>query len=90
VGRETATGTIPKSLRPVFRDRDEFTAGHALSEQTHATLDASHALIVICSPSAAKSRYVNEEIRLFKSRQPRRPLVPLIVGGKPGDSGRNP
>jgi hypothetical protein len=42
VGRETATGTIPKALRPIFRDRDDFTAGHTLSEQTLAALDASH------------------------------------------------
>ena len=34
VGRETATGAIPKTLRPIFRDRDDFTAGHTLSEQT--------------------------------------------------------
>jgi hypothetical protein len=34
VGRETTTGTIPKRLRPVFRDRDDFTAGHALSKLT--------------------------------------------------------
>ena len=27
VGRETATGAIPSALRPVFRDRDDFTAG---------------------------------------------------------------
>ena len=26
-GRETATGTIPSTLRPIFRDRDDFTAG---------------------------------------------------------------
>ena len=61
VGRETATGAIPKTLRPIFRDRDDFTAGHTLSEQTLAALDASHALIVICSPASAKSHYVNEE-----------------------------
>jgi hypothetical protein len=85
-GRETATGAIPKALRPIFRDRDEFTAGHALSDQTQAALDASRALIVICSPASAKSRYVNEEIRLFKSRHPERPVIPLIVAGKPGDS----
>ena len=30
-GRETATGIIPPALRPVFRDRDDFTAGHTLS-----------------------------------------------------------
>src|SRR6476469_1579624 len=54
---------IHKALRPVFRDRDDFTAGHTLSEQTLAALDASHALIVICSPASVKSHYVNEEIR---------------------------
>jgi formylglycine-generating enzyme required for sulfatase activity len=85
VGRETSTGTIPKSLRPIFRDRDDFTAGQTLTDQTLAVLDASNALIVICSPPAAKSDYVTEEIRLFKSRHPDRPVIPLIVGGKPGD-----
>jgi tetratricopeptide (TPR) repeat protein len=85
-GRQTPTGTVPKALSPVFRDRDDFTAGHSLTEQTLAALDASSSLVVICSPAAAKSRYVNEEIRLFKSRHPDRPVVPLIVGGKPDDS----
>jgi len=85
VGRKTATGAIPKSLRPIFRDRDDFTAGHTLTDQTLAALDASHALIVICSPASAKSAYVTEEIRLFKSRHPERPVIPLIVNGKPGD-----
>ncbi|ODR96756.1 hypothetical protein AUC69_14320 [Methyloceanibacter superfactus] len=85
-GRETPTGCIPQSLRPIFRDRDDFTAGHTLTDQTLAALDASHALIVICSPAAAKSRYVTEEIRLFKSRHPDRPVIPLIVDGKPGDA----
>jgi prolyl oligopeptidase len=83
VGRETSTGIIPKTLRPIFRDRDDFTAGHMLSEQTLAALDASHALIVICSPASAKSHYVNEEIRLFKSRHPERPIIPVIVDGTP-------
>ena len=84
-GRETATGIIPTALRPIFRDRDDFTAGHTLTEQTLTALEASAALIVICSPSSAKSLYVNEEIRLFKSRHPGRPVIPLIVAGKPGD-----
>jgi tetratricopeptide (TPR) repeat protein len=85
VGRETKSGPIPKTLKPVFRDRDDFTAGHTLTEQTLTALDASAALIVLCSPAAAKSHYVNEEIRLFKQRQPKRPVVPLIIDGKPGD-----
>jgi hypothetical protein len=87
-GRDTTAGKIPKTLRPVFRDREEFAAGHSLNEQTLAALDASSALIVICSPDSAKSLYVNEEIRLFKSRHPERPVIPVIVGGKPGDADR--
>lgn len=51
VGRETKNGAIPKTLKPIFRDRDDFTAGHTLTEQTLAALDASAALIVICSPA---------------------------------------
>jgi len=85
IGRQTAMGLIPKTLRPIFRDRDDFTAGHSLSEQTLAALDASAALIVLGSPDAAKSHYVNEEVRLFKQRHPNRPIIPAIVDGKPGD-----
>jgi hypothetical protein len=59
----------------VFRDRDDFTAGHSLNDQTLDALDASAALIVICSPASAKSTYVTEEIRLFKSRHPERPVM---------------
>ena len=84
-GRETVRGTIPEALRPIFRDREDFVAGEILSEQTLAAVDASHALIVVCSPETAKSRYVNEELRLFRSRHPERPVIPLIVGGKPYD-----
>jgi tetratricopeptide (TPR) repeat protein len=84
VGRETARGRVPNALRPIFRDRDEFSPGHSLSDETRVALDASAALIVICSPNAAKSHYVNEEIRLFKSRHADRFVIPLIVDDVPG------
>jgi len=84
-GRETVMGVIPRTFRPIFRDRDEFAAGHTLTDQTLAALDQSRALIAVCSPASARSRYVNEEIRLFKSRHPQRPVIPLIVAGKPGN-----
>ena len=65
VGRKTSVGPVPKTLRPVFRDREDFSGGHTLTEATVAALDASAALIVLCSPAAAASHYVNEEVRLF-------------------------
>ena len=84
VGRVTAYGPVPKTLRPVFRDRDEFTAGHTLNEQTINALDQSLALVVLCTPASAKSHYVNEEVRLFKSRHQDRPVIPIIASGEPG------
>ena len=54
VGRETAVGTVPRSLRPIFRDREDFSAGGSLAEQTVAALKASEFLIVLCSPNAAQ------------------------------------
>src|SRR5262245_61662308 len=85
IGRQTAMGVIPKTLRPIFRDREDFTAGHSLSEQTLAALDASAALIVLGSQDAAKSHYVNEEVRLFKHRHRDRPIIPIILDGKTSD-----
>ena len=68
IGRETPVGQIPRTLRPVFRDRDDFSAGHSLTEQTLAALEASRFLVVLCSPNAANSKYVDEEIRrLFEA-----------------------
>ena len=88
IGRQTAQGPVPQTLRPVFRDRDDFNAGQALNDQTIAALDASAALIALCSPVSAKSHYVNEEIRLFRSRHPDRPVIPVIIDGVPGDAER--
>ncbi len=88
VGHETPAGPIPRTLQPIFRDRHEFDAGGSLTEQTNAALDGSAALIVLASPDAARSKYVNEEVRQFKSRHPDRPVIPLILDGEPNDPNR--
>jgi formylglycine-generating enzyme required for sulfatase activity len=85
VGRETPSGQIPETLRPIFRDRLEFDAGSSLADETIAALDGAAALIVLASPHAARSKFVNEELRQFKLRHPDRPLIPLIVDGVSGD-----
>lgn len=88
VGRATAYGPVPKTLRPIFRDREDFSAGHSLNDQTLAALEASQFLIAICSPNAARSRYVNEEVRHFKGLGRGARVIPLIVDGEPGDPER--
>ena len=85
VGRTTPAGPVPKTLRPIFRDREDFSAGPSLAAQTIAALEASQFLIVICSPNAAKSEYVNEEVRRFKALGRGDRIIPVIVDGNPGD-----
>ena len=86
VGRQTPAGSVPKTLRPIFRDRDDFAAGYSLTEQTVAALEASQFLIVICSPRAATSPYVNEEIRRFKAMGRAERVIAIIIDGQPGDA----
>ncbi len=83
VGRETETGEIPRRLFPVFRDRDELPSSAELGGFLHRTLGISRFLIVICSPQAAASRWVNEEIRLFREMGRGHRILAVIVDGEP-------
>ena len=85
VDRETPFGKIPPTLRPIFVDRDDFASGSSLSDATIQAINASEFLIVICSPRAAQSFHVNEEVRLFKVVRNSGRIVPIIVDGEPGD-----
>jgi hypothetical protein len=60
IGRETPIGPVPKTLRPIFRDREDFSGGHTLTDATVTALDASAALIVLCSTVSADRPAVNE------------------------------
>src|SRR5215468_828760 len=86
MGRSTPVGPIPRTLRPIFRDREDFAAGPSLTEQTLAALEASQFLVVICSPNAAQSAYVNEEIRRFKGLGRAARVIAVIVDGEPSDA----
>lgn len=81
--RATFIGPDPGSLRPVFRDREEFSAGKSLDRQTREALEASAFLILLCSPSAAKSDYVNQEVLLFKKLGRGERIIPVILDGIP-------
>ena len=86
VGRETAFGTVPGRFTPVFRDREELATATDLGATLIAALEQSACQIVICSPKAAKSRWVNEEILTFKRLGREDRIFALIVDGEPGAS----
>ena len=80
---QQATRPRPARLYPVFRDREELPISDDLGAALEAALERSEALIVICSPAAAASRWVNEEIRRFRVLHPSRRILPLIAAGEP-------
>ena len=71
---------VRQDLRPIFRDIDELSAGN-LPEQIKQALDNSQNLIVICSPQAAKSPWVNQEVETFISLGKTYRIFPFIVEG---------
>ena len=83
VGKQAKHGAIPKRLFPVFRDRDELPSSSRLGEAIKEALDQSLHLIVICSPHAAKSEWVNQEIKDFKTMGRERRILYLIISGEP-------
>lgn len=76
-------GTVPRRIFPVFRDREELASSSSLGENITGALRQSHTLVVICSPRAAGSRWVNEEVKLYKSIGRENRVFCLIVDGEP-------
>ena len=75
---------------PIFRDREELSSGPSLGDQIKEALDRSAWLIVLCSPDAAYSRWVNEEILHFKRIGRQDHILAVILSGEPHatDTGR--
>ncbi|MEO7386832.1 MAG: toll/interleukin-1 receptor domain-containing protein, partial [Gammaproteobacteria bacterium] len=72
------------ALGPVFLDREELSSSADLATTVRTALEQSAALIVVCSPAAARSRWVNEEIRSFKALGREQHILCLVVAGDPG------
>lgn len=70
-------------LTPIFRDREELAASHDLGADIQAALVASDNLIVLCSPRAAASEWVNREILDFKRLGRANRIFAIIVDGEP-------
>jgi tetratricopeptide (TPR) repeat protein len=83
VGTVTARGPVPKRLSPVFRDREELATATDLGSLLREALRLSACQVVICSPSAARSKWVNEEILAFKRLGREDRVFCLIVDGEP-------
>jgi tetratricopeptide (TPR) repeat protein len=83
VGTTTSRGVVPRRLNPVFRDREELASATDLGEVISTALRESACQIVVCSPDAARSKWVNEEILAFKRLGREDRIFCLIVAGEP-------
>ena len=82
-GKLTANGVVPRRLTPIFRDQHDLSAGDDLAVEIEAALAASQFLVVLCSPTAAKSQWTNLEIESFKRTRPEGCVLAAVVAGEP-------
>ena len=83
VGTAGRDGPIPARLGAMFRDRDELPTAGDLSGTIRDALTESTSLIVICSPAAARSQWVDAEVRTFLEQGRGDRVLCFIVEGEP-------
>ncbi len=86
---------IPKNLRQngpglgaIFRDKDELSAASVLDASIQTALRESESLIVLCSPHAVRSQWVDKEIALFKSLGREDHIFTVLLSGIPNAARR--
>src|SRR5262249_23307684 len=88
VGTPSREGEVPSRIMPIFRDREELPTSSELGDNLQKSLQQSRYLIVICSPDAAQSHWVEEEVRAFKGWHGRVHIIALIARGAPNATDR--
>jgi len=83
VGTMGRHGPVPARLTPIFLDRDELPAAGDLSTTVRTALATSDHLIILCSPNAAASLWVDREIAAFRELRPGRPILAAILDADP-------
>jgi tetratricopeptide (TPR) repeat protein len=78
-GKTTGFGLIGERLGKICRDRTDFKSGESLNAAILEALDKSYALVVLCSPASAASKWVNAEIEHFKKLGRAARIYPVIV-----------
>ena len=79
---------VPQRHLNVFRDENDFTGGEYF-QAIDRHLTGSQKLIVLCSPEARQSPYVNDEIRRFVQTRRSENVISILVSGKPNNEAVN-
>ncbi len=72
-------------LKPLFRDQEELATSSSLTQSLQEALRDSEYMIVVCSPDAAVSKWVNQEIIEFREVHGSDRILCVVVDGEPPD-----
>lgn len=78
--------TGKKKIRRIFRDQEELPLSSNLTDTIYEALDHSEFLIVICSPEALASEWVQREVEYFVSHHGRDKVLTVLVRGESEES----
>ncbi|MBF0173682.1 MAG: TIR domain-containing protein [Magnetococcales bacterium] len=67
----------------IFIDEANISAGSGLPHEIEKSLSASEFLIVICTPEAVRSDWMDKEIRYFKRHRNPDHIIPCVFRGTP-------
>src|SRR5262249_567835 len=82
--KDVKTGLISKRRLSVFRDkRDLVPTDTDYWKTIEGYLERSAHMVVICSPSARRSEYVNHEIKTFLRSHEASRIIPVPLSGRP-------
>lgn len=83
---EPLPGQAQGCIGPVFRDRTSLSAATDLSAAVREGIAASSALVVVASPDARRSEWVDKEIALFRELHPDAPILVALARGEPAEA----
>lgn len=75
-----------KPLGKCFRDEDELAASHSLPESIQTALAQSRWLVIICSPEALESTWIQREIETFAQLHGRERILCVLAEGSSAES----
>lgn len=83
IGQDGAMGPVPAKLHPIFRDRTDLDARGHIDQRLQEALEDSECLVVLCTPTSAKSHWVNHECETFLKLGREDRIFPVIGAGEP-------
>ena len=82
IPKDIASKCGRKTLGRVFRDQEELALSSSLPLSIREALDASEYLIVVCTPDTPQSKWIQEEIEYFLTKNEKSKVLIILADGE--------